>query len=326
VRRRDFITLLGGTVAAWPRAAHAQQPTKLAQIGFLDLGPAAARASRVEALRGGLRQLGYIEGRDLIFVFRWADSIEQLPELAAELVRMNVDIIVGTSSTMVEAARQATKSIPIVFFAHADPVGIGHVASLARPGGNMTGLSMLLTEMVAKELEILSELVPYATRLGVLWNPTTPSHTIAVKAVEAAGQRLGVQLHLVPLATVEDIDGAFASLMGQNVDGFLDVISPLTFSQRARLAEAALKNRLPGMYGSKENVVAGGLISYSADIADLAQRASVYIDKILRGDKPADLPVEQASKYQLCINLKTAKALGLDIPPTLLARADEVIE
>ena len=239
---------------------------------------------------------------------------------------MNVDIIVGTSSTMVEAARQATNSIPIVFFAHADPVGIGHIASLARPGGNMTGLSMLLTEMVAKELEILKELVPDATRLGVLWNPTTPSHAVAVKAVEAAGQRLGVQLRLVPLVTVEDTDGAFASLTGGNVSGFLDVISPLSYSQRARLAEAALRHRLPGMYGSKENVVAGGLISYGADIADLARRAAVYIDKILRGAKPADLPVEQASKYQLFINLKTAKTLGLEIPPTLLARADEVIE
>jgi putative ABC transport system substrate-binding protein len=249
-----------------------------------------------------------------------------VPKLAAELVDMKVDIIVGTSSTMVEAARQATNSIPIVFFAHADPVGVGHVASLARPGSNMTGLSMLLTEMVAKELEILKELVPDATRLGVLWNPRTPSHTVAVKAVEAAGERLGVQLHLVPLVTVEDIERAFASLVGEKVGGFLDVISPLTFSQRARLAEAALKHRLPGMFGSKENVAAGGLMSYSADVADLARRAAVYIDKILRGAKAADLPVEQASKYQLFINLKTAKALGLTIPPTLLARADEVIE
>jgi putative ABC transport system substrate-binding protein len=324
MRRREFIMMLGGA-AAWPLAARAQQPAKLAHIGFLDLGPASARASRVEALRGGLRQLGYIEGRDLVFVFRWADSIERVPELAAELVRINVDIIVGTSSTMVEAARQATQSIPIVFFAHADPVGIGHVASLARPGGNITGLSMLLTEMVTKELEILKELVPDATRLGVLWNPTTPSHAVAIKAVEAAGQRLGVQLRLVPLVSVEDIDGAFASLTGEKVGGFLDVISPLTFSQRVRLAEAALKHRLPGMYGSKENVAAGGLVSYGADVADLARRAAVYIDKILRGAKPADLPVEQASKYQLFINLNTAKAIGLEVPASLLARAVEVI-
>jgi putative tryptophan/tyrosine transport system substrate-binding protein len=190
----------------------------------------------------------------------------------------------------------------------------------------MTGLSMLLTEMVAKELEILKELVPHAPRLGVLWNPTTPSHAVAVKAVQAAGEALGVRLHLVSLASAEEIEPALALLKRENVGGFLDVISPLTFSQRARLAEAALSYQLPGMYGSKENVAAGGLMSYSADIADLARRAAVYIDKILRGAKPADLPVEQASKYQLFINLKTAKALGFEVPPTLLARADEVIE
>jgi putative ABC transport system substrate-binding protein len=325
MRRRTFIGLLGGAAAS-PIVARAQQPARVPHIGVLDLGPASARASRVEALLGGLRQLGHVEGRNLVVVFRWADSVEHVPELAAELVRMNVDIIVGTSSTMVEAARQATRTIPIVFFAHADPVGIGHVASLARPGGNMTGLSMLLTEMVAKELEILNELVPDATRLGVLWNPTTPSHAVAVKAVQSAGERLGVRLHTIPLATVADIDGALASLVRENVGGFLDVISPLTFSQRARLTEAALKHRLPGMYGSKEHAAAGGLMSYSADIADLARRAAVYVDKILKGAKPADLPVEQASKYQLVINLKTAKALDLTVPPTLLARADEVIE
>jgi ABC-type uncharacterized transport system substrate-binding protein len=324
MRRRSFIALLGG--AAWPLAARAQQSAKAAQIGFLDLGPASARMSRVEALRDGLRKLGYTEGKDVIFVFRWADRVEQVPPLAAELVRTNVDVIVATSSTMVEGARQASNSIPIVFFAHADPVGVGHVESLARPGGNMTGLSMLLTEMVAKELEILKELVPHAPRLGVLWNPTTPSHAVAVKAVQAAGEALGVRLHLVSLASAEEIEPALALLKRENVGGFLDVISPLTFSQRARLAEAALSYQLPGMYGSKENVAAGGLMSYSADIADLARRAAVYIDKILRGAKPADLPVEQASKYQLFINLKTAKALGFEVPPTLLARADEVIE
>ncbi len=326
MKRREFITLLGGAAAGWPFAARAQQPGKAAQIGFLDLGPASARMSRVEPLRDGLRKLGYTEGKDVIFVFRWADRVEQVPMLAAELVRTNVDIIVATSSTMVEGARQASNSIAIVFFAHADPVGVGHVESLARPGRNMTGLSMLLTEMVAKELEILKELIPHAPRLGVLWNPTTPSHAVAVKAVQAAGEALGVRLHLVSLANAEEIEPALALLKREGVGGFLDVISPLTFSQRARLAEAALSYRLPGMYGSKENVAAGGLMSYSADIADLARRAAVYIDKILRGAKPADLPVEQASKYQLFINLNTAKALGLEIPPTLLARADEVIE
>ena len=280
----------------------------------------------MEALQGGLRDLGYVEGENIVFRFRWVESVEQLPELAAQLVRMNVDVILAMSSTMVEPARRATKTIPIVFAAHADPVGVGHVASLARPGGNITGMSMLLTELAAKELEILKEVVPHAMRVGVLWNPTVPTHPGAVKAVESAGEKLGLRLHLVPVATVDDFDGAFVSMSREGVEGFLVVASPVTFSQRARLAELALAHRLPGMFGSKENVVAGGLISYGADLNDLARRSAAYIDKILKGAKPADLPVEQASKYQLVINLKTAKALGLEVPPTLLARADEVIE
>jgi len=280
----------------------------------------------VEALQGGLRDLGYVEGENIVFRFRWVESVEQLPELAAQLVRMNVDVILAMSSTMVEPARRATKTIPIVFAAHADPVGVGHVASLARPGGNITGMSMLLTELAAKELEILKEVVPHAMRVGVLWNPTVPTHPGAVNAVESAGEKLRLRLHLVPVATVDDFDGAFVSMSREGVEGFLVVASPVTFSQRARLAELALAHRLPGMFGSKENVEAGGLISYGADLNDLARRSAAYIDKILKGAKPADLPVEQASKYQLVINLKTAKALGIDIPTTLLARADEVIE
>ena len=326
LRRREFITLLGGAAAGWPLKARAQQPAKVAQIGFLDFGPASARASRVEALQGGLRDLGYVEGENIVFRFRWVESVEQLPELAAQLVRMNVDVILAMSSTMVEPARRATKTIPIVFAAHADPVGVGHVASLARPGGNITGMSMLLTELAAKELEILKEVVPHAMRVGVLWNPKVPTHPGAVKAVESAGEKLRLRLHLVPVATVDDFDGAFVSMSREGVEGFLVVASPVTFSQRARLAELALAHRLPGMFGSRENVEAGGLISYGADLNDLARRSAAYIDKILKGAKPADLPVEQASKYQLVINLKTAKALGLEVSPTLLARADEVIE
>ena len=192
IGRRELLTALGGAAAAWPLAAHAQQATKVPRIGFLGLAPASASASRVEALRAGLRDHGYVEGKDIVIEFRWAEGVEQLPELAAELVRMNVDLIFAPSSTFVEPARQATKTIPIVFALHADPVGVGHVASLARPGGNITGLSSLLTELGAKELEILKEAVPQAKRIGVLWNPTTPSHQPALKAVEAAGAKLGV--------------------------------------------------------------------------------------------------------------------------------------
>jgi ABC-type uncharacterized transport system substrate-binding protein len=327
VRRREFITLLGGAAAAWPHAARAQQPAKVARIGHLDLGPASARASRVEALRAGLRDLGYVEGKDIVIEFRWAETVEQLPELAAELVRMNVDVIFAPSSTMVEPASRATKTIPIVFSNHADPIGLGHVASLPRPGGNITGLSELTTELNAKAFEILKEAVPQATRVGVLWNPTTPSQVPGLQSVKAAGEKLGLALDMVSAATAEDFDAALASVARESVGGLFVVPSPLTLMQRARLVELALKHRLPTMFvSSRENVEAGGLMSYGADRNDLVRRAALYIDKILKGAKPADLPVEQPTKFQLVINLKTAKALDIEIPPTLLARADEVIE
>ena len=326
MRRREFITLFGGATAMWPLAARAQQAGNLPRIGYLGFGPASAYDTRLEALRAGLRDLGHVEGKNIIIEFRWADRVDQLPELAAELVRMKVDVIFANSSTLVEPARQATQTIPIVFSNHADPVGIGHVASLPRPGGNITGLSMLLTDLVAKELEILSEALPQAKQIGVLWNPTTPSHTPAVRAVEDAAKKLGIRLVLVPGRVARDFDAAFGTMVQEGAAGFLVVPSPLSTSYRTKLAELALKNRLPAMYGHKDYVEAGGLMSYGADIVDLNRRAAVYIDKILKGTKPADLPVEQASKYQLAINLKTAKALGLTIPPMLLARADEVIE
>jgi putative ABC transport system substrate-binding protein len=325
MRRREFISVLAGS-AAWPIAARAQQPAKIARIGFLGLGPAATQSWRVKALRAGLRDLGYVDGKNIVIELRWADTVEQLPELAPELVRMNVDVIFATSSTMVEPARQATKTIPIVFATHADPVGIGHVASLARPGGNITGLTMLLTDVVAKDLEMFKDALPQATRIGILWNPTTPSHPPALKAVEAAGAALGVSLRMMPVSTVEDFDGAFATMTRERLDGFLVVASPLASIQRARLAEVALEHRLPGVFATKENVEAGGLMSYGPDTEDLTRRAALYIVKILNGTKPADLPVEQATKFELVVNLKTAKALGLKISESFLPRADEVIE
>jgi putative ABC transport system substrate-binding protein len=324
MKRREFITLLGNA-AAWPLSAHAQQAAKIPRIGYLGLGPAAGD-SRVEALRAGLRDLGYVEGKNITIEFRGSEKVEQLSQLAAELVDMNVNIIFAPSSTQVDAARQATKTIPIVFATHADPVGLGHVASLRRPGGNITGLSELLTELAAKELEILKESVPQATRFGVLWNPTTPSHPVALKAVETAGEKLRIELQLLAIRTLADFDGVFTTMTQRRVGGFLDLSSPISLSERAPLAELALKHRLPSIFGRKVNVLAGGLMSYGVDQNDQFRRAAVYIDKILKGDKPADLPVEQASRYELIINLKTAKVLGLDLPPTLLARAAEVIE
>ena len=293
----------------------------------MGLGPASAWATRVEVLRAGLRDLGWIEGKNIVIEFRWADEVEQLPVLAAELVRLPVDVIFANSSTQVEAARQATQTIPIVFSNHADPVGIGHVASLARPGGNITRLSMLLTDLAVKELEILTEAVPHAKRIGVVWNPTTPSHAPAVRAIEGAGEKLRVRLVLVDVQAAEDFEGAFATMAREGAGGFLVVPSPLFTSHRTAVAKLALKHRLPGMFGHRDLLGdVGALMSYGADIDELNRRAALYIDKILKGAKPADLPVEQASKYQLVINLKTARALGLDLPPLLLARADEVIE
>ena len=322
MRRREFIALVGGA-AVCPLAAWAQRPSKVWRIGSLGL---AREASLEAALWTGLRDLGYVEGKNIIIEFRYAGKADQLPRVAAELVSMNVDVIFANSSTYVEPARQATSRIPIVFATHADPVGVGHVASLSRPGGNVTGLSMLMTDLAVKVFELLKEAVPHARRVGVLWNPSVPSHAPALQAVESAAQQLSVQLLMVPARTIEDFDGALAKMAEERVDGFLVVAAPSTYLGRAPLAELAIKHRLPGVYSFKENVVAGGLMSYGADIHDLFRRAAAYIDKILKGDNPGDLPVEQASKYELAINLKTAKALGLTIPQSLLIRADEVVE
>jgi putative ABC transport system substrate-binding protein len=324
--RRDFIALLSAAAVTWPLITSAQQAPKVARIGFLGLAPASASASRVEALQAGLRDLGWVEGKNILIEYRWAKKTDQLPGLAAELVRMNVDLIFAPSSTFVDAARQATKTIPIVFAINADPIGLGHVASLAHPGGNITGLTMITTELHPKELEILKEAVPPSTRFGVLWNPSTPSHTPGLRAIETAAEKLGVTLHAVSARTVEDLDAAFSVMAGEPIGGFVDLASPLTYTERALVAELALKYRLPGMFGLKANVEAGGLMSYGADINDLHRRAAAYVDKILKGAAPADLPVEQAAKFQLVINLKTAKELGLSIPYQILMRADEVIE
>jgi putative ABC transport system substrate-binding protein len=287
LRRREVITLLGSAAAAWPLATHAQQSAKVPRIGFLRVGLASANDGRVEAMRAGLRQLGYVEGKNIVIEFRWAETVDRLPELAAELVRMNVDIIFAMSSTEVEAARQLTMTTPIVFSIHADPVGLAHVASLARPGGNITGLTVILTDMVVKQLEILKEVVPQATRIGVLFSSTAPSHRPALHALETAAKTLGAQLVMVAVRAVEDFEQAFSTMSREQVGGFLVVAAPLFLLHRARLTELAIKHWMPGMFGGKEYVEVGGLISYSADTMDLCRRSATYIDRILKGAKRA---------------------------------------
>jgi putative ABC transport system substrate-binding protein len=325
MKRRELIASAGTALLAWPLVARAA--TDIARLGFLGLGSPAAAAPRVEALRAGLRDLGYVEGKNLVIEFRWSSTVEQMHEAAAELARMKVDIIFASSSAEVEPARRATSTIPIVFATHADPVGIGHVFSLARPGGNITGLAVMQSDITAKRLEILKETVPQASRFGVLWDRTAPSYRPFLQAAEAARGKLRVELRSVGVSTVADYEGAFMTMAHDRVGAVLIHASTQTGRDNARLlAELALKHRLPTAFGNRDNVVVGGLMSYAPDMNDQWRRAAVYIDKILKGARPAELPVEQASRYQLIINLRTAKALGLPIPPSVLRRADEIID
>jgi putative ABC transport system substrate-binding protein len=280
----------------------------------------------VKALQTGLHELGYIEGKNIAIEFRFAETIEQLTAFAAELVRTNVDIIFATSSTEVGIVQPLTKTIPIVFATHADPIGIGHVASLSRPGGNITGLSMLMTELSAKALEVLKEVLPHATRFGVLFTPTAPSHAPLLQVAKAVGEKLRVAMHEVPVQSVDDFDAAFAAMARERDDGVLVHGASLTGTHTERLAELTLKHRLPTAFMIRANVEAGGLLCYGPDLLDLTRRAAIYIDKVLKGAKPADLPVEQATKFELVVNNRTAKAIGLVIPESFLLRADEVIE
>ena len=324
--RVALIVTIALAILALPLAAGAQQAGKVRRIGFLGSDPAGA-SSLIEAFRQGLRDLGWVEGQNIIIEYRWTQGkVDRLPELIADLIRVKVDLIFAPNSTSVEPARRATSTIPIVFAAHADPVGLGHVSSLARPGGNITGLSQLLTELSAKELELLKETVPGVSRVAVLRNPTTPSHTPALKAVEDAARTLGLQLQVLEAGNPDEFKPAFTAMTRNRAGALLVLASPLYFVQRARLVELALKHRLPAMFGARENVEAGGLMSYAPDLRDLFRRSAIYVDKILKGTKPADLPVEQASKYELVINLKTAKALGLTLPQSVLIRADHDIQ
>jgi putative ABC transport system substrate-binding protein len=311
-----------------PLAVEAQQPGKVYRVGILtDKASDPAEARFWQAFRLGLRELGWIEGGNILIEFRGAEgNYARLPELAADLVRFKVDLIVARSSQFVQPAKAATSSIPIVFVVHADPVGTGHVASLARPGGNITGLANLQTDLAPKELELLSSTVPMAKRIAVLWNPDTPSHTPVLKAVEEAGRTLRMQLQPAAARTAAELEGAFGAMARARAQAVLVIGSPTFIAARQRVAELAITHLLPTMFQTKEAVEAGGLMSYGPNFEDLYRRGAVYVDKILKGAKPADLPVQQATTFELVINLKTARALGLTIPQSVLARADQIIE
>jgi putative tryptophan/tyrosine transport system substrate-binding protein len=325
MRRRDFITLLGGA-ATWPLAARAQQPPKLRTIGFLGASTPATATEWITAFAQRLRELGWVERRTVAIEYRWAEGkVERFAEIAAEFVQLNVDIIVTYGTPPVVAAKRTTSVIPIVFALAGDPVGSGLVESLARPGGNVTGLSLQQTDSVGKRLELLREIVPGFRRLAILANVPNAAVALEVRDVEASASALGVNVTTLEIRRAEDIAPAFSALKDRT-DGLYIPASPLTNTNRVLINTLALDARLPTIHLYREILEGGGLMSYGPRYTDLFRRAADYVDKILRGTKPGEIPVEQPTKFELIINLKTAKALGLEIPPTLLARADEVIE
>jgi putative ABC transport system substrate-binding protein len=325
MKRREFITLVGGIAAPWPLPARAQQPGKLPTIGFLGASTAAASRQATEAFLRRLHDLGWIEGRTVMIEYRWAEGrSERYAEIAAEFVRLQVNVIV-TVGGAVSAVKEATSAIPIVFPAAADPLGSGFVASLARPGGNITGLSSQMADTARKRLELLREVVPDLRRLAIMANGGNPSAVLEMRDVQAAAHTLGLEVVTLELLRADEIATVFDALKTR-ADALYVATDPLLFTYRVRINTLALSARLPTIYIFRENVEAGGLLSYGANLPDLYRRAAAYVDKILRGAKPADLPVEQPTKFDLIINLTTAKALGLTIPPTILVRADEVIE
>ena len=323
--RRAFITLLGGAAAAWPLAARAQQAAKLPTIGYLSASTPSLDSHRVGAFVQRLRELGWIEGRTVTIEYRWSEGrSERYPEIAAEFVRLKVDVIVTTGGG-VPAAKQATSAIPIVFPVAGDPVGGGYVATLARPGGNITGLSLQQTDVASKRVELLRDAVPGLRRMAILVNAGNVNAVLELGEVQAAGRTLGLAATTSEIRRAEDIVSAFEALKGR-ADAVYVVAEPLVFSNRARIHTLAMAARLPAIYNSREYVEMGGLMSYGPSFPDLYRRAGDLVDKILRGAKPGNLPVEQPTKFDLVINLTTAKALGLTISESFLLRADEVIE
>ena len=335
IDRRTFLAGTGAVLLAAPLAAEAQPARKVYRIGFLSpssssdperlASPFGERG--LAAVRQGLRDLGYVEGQNIAIEYRWAEGrFERLPDLAAELVRLKVDVIVSVVTQATLAAKNATGTIPIVLVAAGDPLGSGLVASLARPGGNVTGPSSMYAELAGKQLELLKETVPKVSRVAVLWNPANAVwQAQMLRQTEGAARALGLQVQLLEARGPDELEGAFAAMTRERASALLVQVDVIFALHARRIADLAAKRRVPAMYGSREHVEAGGLMSYAPNALDLFRRAATYVDKILKGAKPADLPVEQPTKFELVINLNTAKALGLTIPQSVLVRADEVI-
>jgi ABC-type uncharacterized transport system substrate-binding protein len=326
MKRREVITILGGAAASWSFAARAQQPVKLPTVGFLGATTPSAQKKWTDAFVQRLRELDWIEGRSMAIEYRWAEGhTERAAEIFAEFVRLKVEVVVTHSNPLALAAKQATSLIPIVFAVAGDPVGTGLVASLARPGGNVTGLSLQIPDTISKRLELLREVVPGLRRLAIIANIGNLIAVQEMRGVQAVALTLGIEVTASEIRRAEDIAPAFEALNGR-AEALYVCTEPLVNTNRVRINTLALNARLPSVVGFPEFVEAGGLISYGPNYPALFRRAAEFVDKILRGAKPADIPVEQPTKFDLVLNLKTAKVLGLEIPPTLLARADEVIE
>jgi putative tryptophan/tyrosine transport system substrate-binding protein len=325
MRRREFIALLGSGVAGWPLAARAQQ-SAMPVIGFLQIGSPEASVNLVAAFRKGLSEVGYVEGRNVAIEFRWAhNDSDRLPELAADLVHRRVAVI-ATPGSSAAAAKTATSTIPIVFGMGDDPVALGLVASLNRPGGNVTGISYMNIELGAKRLGLLHELLPGATRFAVLVDPNFPSTASIVADLQAAASTIGSQIEVLAAATSREIDAAFTILVQKHPEPLLISPMPLFYDRRVQILTLVARHAIPVIYPAREWAEAGGMISYGSSFADLYRQAGIYAGRVLKGEKPAELPVLRATKFELLINLQTARTLGFDIPATLLARADEVIE
>jgi putative ABC transport system substrate-binding protein len=324
MNRRAFISGLSLIILATLLAAKAQAPEKLPKIGYLsgsEPGP------REDAFQQGLRELGYVKGRNIAIEWRFAEGREdRLADLASDLVRLGVDVIVADGTRVIRAAKNATTTIPIIMLAAADPIRTGFVTSLGRPGGNITGLAQMMPELASKRLELLKEVIPRLSRVAVLWNPRDPAVTLVFHETQASARTLGVQLQSLQVRGPDDFDSAFGAAARKEVSALVVLSDALLFTHRLRIVELATRRRLPAIYAQRLWVEAGGLMSYGTNFIDLWRRAATYIDRILKGAKPADLPVEQPTKFELVINMKTARALGLTIPLSLLLRADRVIE